>query len=247
MNEKEELRFRLDLGERTIEATAFVPVAPVRVVDLLPLMFSFTEAVVAAAAHESETAGKKISCRAGCGACCRQLVPISHSEARYLAERIEEMPQERREQVKERFRRAVEELDRHGMLARTRDSSSPMPREERVKLGLEYFALGIPCPFLEEESCSIHPTRPAACREYLVTSPAENCSHPTAQNIEMVQIALKPSRTLARFDSGVRGDDWQPIPLVLSLEWVAEHAGDPQPELPGRQMFENFLTGVAAG
>ncbi len=247
MSEKAELRFRLDLGERTIEASVFVPVAPVRVVELLPLMFAFTDALVAAATDQSEAAGKKVSCRAGCGACCRQLVPISHSEARHLAEGIEQMPPDRRQHVKERFRQAVEELDRHGILTRVRDSSRPMPREERVKLGLDYFALGIPCPFLEQESCSIHPMRPAACREYLVTSPAENCSQPTAENIEMVQIALKPSRTLARFDDGVRSDAWQPIPLVQALEWVAEHASEPQPELPGRQMFENFLRGVAAG
>ncbi|HEY5241787.1 MAG TPA: YkgJ family cysteine cluster protein [Polyangiaceae bacterium] len=28
----------------------------------------------------------------------------------------------------------------------------------------------VSCPFLEEESCSIHPDRPPICREYLVTS-----------------------------------------------------------------------------
>ena len=38
-------------------------------------------------------------------------------------------------------------------------------------LGREYFQLGIPCPFLEEESCSIYHDRPITCREYLVTSP----------------------------------------------------------------------------
>ena len=36
-------------------------------------------AVVAAA-----EAGKAISCRKGCGACCRQLVPISRTEAERL-------------------------------------------------------------------------------------------------------------------------------------------------------------------
>jgi Fe-S-cluster containining protein len=36
----------------------------------------------------------------------------------------------------------------------------------------------MPCPFLEDESCSIHPDRPLVCREYLVTSPAELCAGP---------------------------------------------------------------------
>ncbi len=41
-----------------------------------------------------------------------------------------------------------------------------------------YFHLGIACPFLEDESCSIHADRPISCREYLVTSPAVNCADP---------------------------------------------------------------------
>jgi hypothetical protein len=35
---------------------------------------------------------------------------------------------------------------------------------------VRYFLQGVACPFLEAESCGIHPDRPLACREYLVTS-----------------------------------------------------------------------------
>ena len=44
------------------------------------------------------------------------------------------------------------------------------------------------CPFLEEESCSIHPDRPLVCREYLVTSPAELCAGPTQEGVTPVAV-----------------------------------------------------------
>lgn len=39
-----------------------------------------------------------------------------------------------------------------------------------------YFALGIPCPFLVDDSCGIHPARPLACREYVVASDPTHCA-----------------------------------------------------------------------
>src|SRR4051812_25330059 len=70
------------------ESVAFevtVPVGPTPLGDLLPVFRGLTNAVVARAVAEVETTGKAISCRAGCGACCRQVVPVSESEARAIA------------------------------------------------------------------------------------------------------------------------------------------------------------------
>ena len=79
--------------------------------------------------------------------------------------------------------------------------------EERTELAYEYFKHGIACPFLEDESCSIHPDRPMACREYLVSSPAENCRAPRRRQHR-------------------RSWRWRPIPLPALVEveaggWVA--------------------------
>ena len=48
--------------------------------------------------------------------------------------------------------------------------------------------MGVPCPFLEDESCSIHPERPLVCREYLVTSPAALCAGPTQEGVTPVAV-----------------------------------------------------------
>src|SRR3954447_24942564 len=103
-----------------------------------------------------------------------------------------------------------------------------MDEEQRKKIEPGYFALGMACPFLEDESCSIHPDRPIACREYLVTSPAENCSHPSAETVRCVKPPRSIWAQLARFDSVEPGAEhlrW--VPLIVAPEWAENHPGEP--------------------
>jgi len=234
------VKFSLTVGDREIEASARVPAGPVRVVDILPVLHNLASAVVAVGEEQAREAGKVISCRPGCGACCRQIVPISEMDARYLAALVEAMPEPRRTQVVERFRAAVTRLEELGLIAKFRKMSRYTPAE-RVEIAMDFFRAGVACPFLEDESCSIHPARPMSCREYLVTNPPENCADPTITNIEIVSLPAKPSLALYRFTNGVGEDKWRYLPLVLALEWAAEHAGDEQPKLPGPEILMNFL------
>jgi len=238
------VKFSLTVGDREIEASARVPAGPVRVVDILPVLHSLASAVVAVGEEQAREQGKVISCRPGCGACCRQIVPISEMDARYLAALVEAMPEARRAQVAGRFRAAVARLEELGLIAKFREMSRHTPAE-RQEIAMDFFYAGVACPFLEDESCSIHPARPMVCREYLVTNPPENCAKPTITNIEMVPLPAKPSLALYRFTNGVGEDKWRYLPLVLALEWAGEHAGDEQPELPGPEILMNFLRRLA--
>ena len=152
-----------------------MPAGPTRLRQLLPLVQSFADAVVEGAAKGAEEQGLKISCKKGCGACCRQAVPISEVEARRIRDVVNELPEPRRSQVRARFAEARRRLAEAGLLD---DLLHPGDWALRgnASFSLKYFYLGIPCPFLEEESCSIYADRPLTCREYLVTTPAENCA-----------------------------------------------------------------------
>jgi Fe-S-cluster containining protein len=97
----------------------------------------------------------------------------------------------------------------------------------------------VACPFLEDESCSIHPDRPIACREYLVTSPAENCARPSAETVRMVPLAGTASNAIAHLGeeppARVR---W--VPLVLALEWAEAHP-DEGPARPAPEILQEFF------
>ncbi|HEY1203860.1 MAG: YkgJ family cysteine cluster protein [Bryobacteraceae bacterium] len=245
MPDRESYDLEFTASGRTIQATVSIPKEDLRMTDLLPILFSFSNALVTLAEDVAKEAGKPVSCRAGCGACCRQLVPVSEPEALYIAELVQALPPDRAARVLERFRAALESLGA-GLLERLRNAGGIKSLDERRELGLEYFRAGVPCPFLENESCSIHDLRPLSCREYLVSSPAENCKRPSAETIAMVPVPAKLSELLYCFGDGAGDDRTRWVPLVLALEWAESHAAEP-PRWPAPKLFENFLRRVGPG
>lgn len=234
-----DLKFRIDAAERSLEASVHLPEEPLRPVELLPIVFSLTNAVVSLSESQAVEEGGTISCRAGCGACCRQLVPVSELEALHLAQVVAAMPQERREQVTARFRDACERAA--ATLEPLNDVKDEAGVAELGKVADRYFALGIPCPFLEEESCGIHPNRPAVCREYLVISDPLHCARLDPVQIKRIPVPVKVSETLIYFRDGRGTPEPTAMPLIRALDWAEEHGNDPQPSLPSVELFQNFI------
>lgn len=201
--------FSLRIGAETLDLSGSVPGGPCKVTDLMPLLHALCNAVTDAAVRQLPPSAK-VSCGPGCGACCRQLVPISHSEAAWLFhEVLPNLEPGHRSRVESRVREAAELLEKSGLSESIRDLPFEPDRECRQSTGLRYFLTGIPCPFLENASCSIHPQRPLACREYLVTSPADACANPTPGTITPVAIPLKPSGAMIRLDAKTTAPGWR--------------------------------------
>ncbi len=233
----------IEFGDASIEANASVPAAVMRPADLLPILLRFTDAIVAVSAEGARCAGRRVSCGPGCGACCRQVVPISETEATYMAELVDAMPADRQARVRERFAEALAGLG-EPVLSVLRDSENLKTLESRRALHGAYFGRRVACPFLEDESCSIHEHRPAACREYLVTSPLRNCRTPGPNTLEMVRLPVKPSQILYCFGDGIGNETTRWVPLVLALEWWEQRKQAPQKAWDGPQMFRNFIRQV---
>ena len=96
-------------------------------------------------------------------------------------------------------------------------------------------SLGIPCPFLEDESCSIHPARPLVCREYLVTSPAELCAGPAQEGVTPVPV---PKLSMAARRLQEDGEDW--FPLATLLAWARTRPKDGR-KRPGMEWIQRFV------
>ena len=232
----------LKVARSRLQFKLTVPDGPTRKIELLPLFRALAETIVDAAVDDAKACGYTISCKKGCGACCRQLVPISDVEAESIRELVDTLPEPRRTAIVERFERARQKLADAGLLETLR-ASRRVPASEAEALGIAYFSLGLPCPFLEDESCSIHAERPLACREYLVTTPAANCAQPTRDTIHCVPVPARVSRAIRRIDEDVPPHEEPWIPLVLALEW-------PLPDDPARRSGTSmvaralsFLTG----
>ena len=234
--------FRIGWAGRELNAAVKVPAEPVSPRILLPMVQQLTNALVGMGENLMTMNGETISCKAGCGACCRQIVPIAESEARQICALVEAMPEPRRTAVRERFADAKARLAAGGLLDKLQQ---PNEHTRDLSLGMDYFRLGIACPFLEEESCSIHPDRPLVCREYLVTSSAENCKSPTAETVRRVPTPGFAMTSFAKLDGSAKhGVRW--VPLVLALDWADAHP-EPPAAIPGVKLFETFMNALLNG
>ena len=213
----------LRVGSYALQAAVTVPAAAVKPQAVLPALQALVDTVVTAAERELDGTGRTVSCKLGCAACCRQAVTMSAAEAYHLRDLVGALPPPRRSALKQRFADVSRRVQEAGLHAALMDPTG-LSADERERLALDYFALNIPCPFLEAESCSIYADRPLRCREYLVTSPAERCATPGDGDLDPVTVP-KLSRALQRI--GLGDDDATPWPLVsLALDWVAEHPDD---------------------
>jgi len=219
-----EVQFELRVGDGSLKARVEVTSGQTTVTELLPIFRSLDNAIVGMAEKQAAESGLAISCKAGCGACCRQMVPLSLFEAQALSEWMKSLPEERQHELQERFHRALLALRETGLLKRLVEEDWLANNEAAVEMAIEYFRKGIPCPFLEDESCSIHPIRPLACREYLVTSPPENCKDPVKIGVAGVELPLKLSRALFRMGSELERDPRGWVPLVFLCVWMKSGA-----------------------
>ena len=211
--------FSLPIGGTSLQASVQLPAGRTTLTQILPVVQNLENAIVGRVAEEAQAAGSPISCRAGCGACCRQLVPISLFEAEALTEWLKTLPEDRLAVLHERFHRALTALRDAGVLEGILDEGWMLDDQHTTQLAVDYFHAGVACPFLEDESCSIHPMRPLSCREYLVTSPPELCQDPSVNNVTGVQLPLRLSRAMFAFGQQIEQDRRGWIPLVFLLAW----------------------------
>jgi Fe-S-cluster containining protein len=216
--------FSVPVAGAFLHASAQLPTGRTTLTELLPIIQNIENAILARVDEEARAAGTPISCRAGCAACCRQMVPVSLFEAEALTDWLRSLPAERQEELAQRFHRALSSLRDAGVLESVVNSEWVLDESRTTQLAVDYFHAHVACPFLENENCSIHPIRPLACREYLVTSPPELCQDPSVHSVSGVLLPLKLSRVLHSFGQEMEQDPRGWIPLVFLLAWAKSGA-----------------------
>lgn len=193
---------------------------PMRMADLIPPMQQLCNGIVELAIRREMNLGETISCHKGCGVCCCQLVPLSPPEAFFLMDYVQSLPPDRRNRILSRLNGIRKAMEAHGLVERLRTIEDT---QEHQALAYDYFRVGMPCPFLEESSCSLHPYRPFACREYNVISSPELCADPFQKGIKRIRIPKNMTTATARLAAELCHEPPMLIPMTLSLEWAADH------------------------
>ena len=151
------LRVELSVLDRSLVIEDHVPVGSVRPDELLPFMYHADNAMIGTAISKSETEGNHISCKKGCSACCRaQPVPVTPAEAHSIAcdswthSRTAKNGNPRTLCGSGRTYQGRGLFDLLIREAPVEDKGTGSRRRATTSLGLV-------CPFLEDDACSILP------------------------------------------------------------------------------------------
>jgi Fe-S-cluster containining protein len=138
--------------------------------------------------------GEMITCRKGCTNCCFHYVavPLTHGMA------IVDYLYDRKELLKQ-FLHNYEKwchkgYDISNVIDHTRGHafSASMPINDIIAvtrpLSMRYLQMGIPCPFLVNDTCLIYPVRPFPCSGQYSVTPADWCNHNTEEKPVIYQL-----------------------------------------------------------
>ena len=227
---------RVRIGDDVVELKFTVPEGTCAPEALLPGAQGLANAISDLGEARARREGLKISCTKGCGACCRQLVPISPTEARDLGAQVAALPPQRATELRQRFADALSRIESAGLPLQ---GPSTTDKEAYREYGLAYFRQGVACPFLENESCSIHPNRPLVCREYQVTSPAAACARLGTGEVRQVPVPLRIWSIFSKSVSPTGELEW--MPLIEALRFAGTNP-EPDRSRTGPQRVESFLS-----
>jgi Fe-S-cluster containining protein len=200
------VEFSVSLGEGQFTATAVVPAGTTNLTQILPVLRSLEDSLIAGVSGQLNQLGRTIF------------------EAESLADWIRTLPEEVQAQLAARFDQALRRFAVTGLIDRMVDEDWLAKTDSARELAVEYLHQRIACPFLEDESCSIHPIRPLVCREYMVTSPSEHCYNPSVMEVQPVYLPLHFSRRLYQMGAQLENDSRGWIPLIFLFAWMKANA-----------------------
>ena len=242
-----ELVLRID-GE-PLRVSAPQPPARARLDELLPAMQAIDNSAIDHAVRKAEAnTGARVTCAKGCSACCRaQPVPVTPPEAHALLLLVEAMPAPRRREVEARFTDRVARLREAGLADAFLHRDPGLSADGARSLARDYFALGLVCPFLEDDACSIHPRRPFVCRQYLVTSDPALCADPFENPVDVVPMPLQAATAMLSAASEAMGAPQHTVPLTLALEHARLHRDALRRRVDAEPVFRDWLQALSSG
>ena len=243
----ERLQVSVDTPAGTVSMPVELASGYVPVTSIVPVMRQVGEKALALEQARALETGQAVSCRMGCAACCRPLVPLSPPEAFALHDTVQALPEPERQRLDAKFAAAKARLEQAGLWSRLNDiaeSERQLTDQDVEETNRSYYALRMPCPFLEDEVCSIYQDRPSACRELLVVSPAELCQDIVQNPVRPLPVPVRISTVLGMLWGELAGGPARLVPLPVALAWAERHEAERRRVWKGVELLDRAMDKV---
>jgi len=234
---KERLKkFTLNVLEEPVHVVIGVTNEPVRLADIVPLARKMSAKITEIALDSAIRNGTEIPCAKGCSACCSYLTPLPVPEAHLLREEIAAMPSLEQMRIIE----ACISVARHmagepAEIPPSHHSEPPPSNSSGWNLDL-----GLPCPFLRNDLCTIYENRPLVCREYFAIGCRGNCISGNGWE-NRLELPVRMSKVLRRLTAELEGTTPEAVILPLAPFWSDENMERANRMWPLTLLVERFI------
>jgi len=241
--DRKHVDFQIDLSCRVLNFTISYADRPLKLSDLVPMARALCTKVVNAAAEISTDRGRRITCSKGCTYGWRYLAPLSPAEAFRIRDEILVMPvNRRRHYLRSMMIRARYILNHRQRLQEPEEASGLTSQQNSLRNISEWYSsLKLECPFLSDQQCSIHPLRPLACREYLVSSPASLCHFTSPAMPQVIQLPISVAEVLMMTSCRLEGREQEAVMLPFTILWAEENSIRSEQTWQGKVLVETFI------
>ncbi len=242
------IEVELSISGEPLATSLEVDCAPASLADVVPFARQLADQATVIAIRQARQAGQAISCRKGCAACCKYLIPLSVPEL-LCFER--EYPLHRNQlgpSLDERFHQAMVRIVEAGQPEPTDDYSDDDSDEKAdensedaaAHVGRWYDSLQLNCPFLANGVCTIYQARPIACRQHLVVSAPESCEGFQPQRGHALPTHLAVCETLTELATEFGQMPAESVMLPLAPLWLEQNVHLAERTWPAEQLFGRF-------
>jgi len=187
--------------------------------------------------------GTEIPCAKGCSACCSYLTPLPVPEAHLLREEIAAMPSLEQMRIIE----ACISVARHmagepAEIPPSHHSESPRSINHAHSSNSSGWNLdlGLPCPFLRNDLCTIYENRPLVCREYFAIGCRGNCISGNGWE-NRLELPVRMSKVLRRLTAELECTTPEAVILPLAPFWSDENMERANRMWPLTLLVERFI------
>lgn len=196
------LALMAELTSRKEYATGLEPFPrPLAVADARTIAADIQQTMDLAAEKRAEVAaaqGHPVACRAGCAACCDQLVMIWAAEAELVAEWLD---RPENAAIREAFvaRYPAWREASAGAIAQVGELTAKGDHKGQYAALMDHWSRKIPCAFLAPDGrCSIYPVRPSVCRNAHALDTAEWCHPADSEGPAAISLHFQPLEDFIR-------------------------------------------------
>ena len=225
---------RMDVVETELEVVdELLPVrigvrnGTAKLADIAPMARELSSKIADVGLRHFKRNGKTIPCRKGCASCCHYIVVLTAPDAFRLVEEVHKMLPQRRKEVKKSFRKANEWFEQHPGKFQRADGA---PGSDNLRY---------PCPFLDNNQCTIYENRPIICREWMVTGTEQNCRED--KKVRRLVPSVHIGDVLRQLAARLEDKSCEDVTLPALFEWYSQNIKRSKRVWPAKLVVEQFL------